>query len=410
MGASANILKREAQETLTARQRTIFFVVGDPSGDKHAAKVIEKLHQLDPELHFAGIGGERMKEQGMEVMYNCNEFAAIGLDVFSNLKFYTDMIEHTLKEIERRNPDLLLLVDCGGMNLRILGRIRKMMPSLPIYYFISPQVWGSRPWRITKIKRNITKMLVIFPFEEELYKKHGVPVTFVGHPLTKNMPASEDLPPRSEFCKVYGLKNENPIVAIFPGSRKQEVKDILPISISAMRWLLRKRPDLQFAIAQASDSLSPIITELIHKEHAQDLLGKNLFLCAKDQNYELLNICDLVWAKSGTTTLEATFFGKPMLIYYRALWASYLIFALFKIVKRVGWPNLLAGYDLVPELIQLDCRAEQLVRYTEDLLDVPELRREVSQKLLSLKQQLGERDYATEVAGEIQKALPAALV
>jgi len=409
MGGNSNNSTKDL-ERRTARPRSIFISVGDPSGDRHAAKVIEKLREKDAHLEIRGLGGEQMKAQGVDVMYNCNEFAAIGLDVFKNLKFYTEMIDKTLEEIETRNPDLLLLVDCGGMNLRILGRIRKKMPHLPIYYFISPQVWGSRPWRITKLKRNITKMLVIFPFEEDLYKRHNVPVTFVGHPLTKNLPASEDLPPRLDFCDVTGLKDEQPIVAIFPGSRKQEIKDILPISISAIRWLLRKRPDLQFAIAPASASLAPIITETIHKQGAQDLLGKNLFLCTKDQNYELMNVCDLLWAKSGTTTLEATCFGKPMLIYYRAFWVSYLIFAMFKIVKRVGWPNLLAGYDLVPELIQLDCRAEQLVRYTEDLLDVPELRREVSEKLLSLKQQLGERDYATEVALEIEKVLPAVVV
>ena len=167
------------------------------------------------------------------------------------------------------------------------------------------------------------------------------------------------------------------------------------------------RPDLQFVIAPANKDLEESIKSEIAAKKMNSLLGKSLFICQSGQNYHLVKACDLVWAKSGTTTLEVSLLGKPMLIYYRALWSTYLVFCFLKTVKRVGWPNLLAGYDLVPELIQLDCRAEQLVRYTGDLLDVPELRKEISEKLLSLRNKLGERDYAEEVAGEIVSALQA---
>jgi lipid-A-disaccharide synthase len=171
-----------------------------------------------------------------------------------------------------------------------------------------------------------------------------------------------------------------------------------------MEWLGRLRPETQFALSQANDDLGRAIATKI-AANKQTTINKSLRLVATSDNYNLLSICDLVWAKSGTTTLEATLYGKPMLIFIRGDWPSYLIFLAFKRVRRLGWPNLLAGKELVPELIQLDCRAEQFVKYTQDLLDVPKLREEISKELLSLRDQLGQGDYANICAQEIAKAI-----
>jgi lipid-A-disaccharide synthase len=383
-------------------------MVGDPSADKHVAKLAEKLSAEMPDLHMWGIGGNQMRSQGIELMHDCAKFSVLGLlETVHQIPFFFQIKKEILDKFAESLPDMVLLVDFGGFNLRLAALLRKKFPKLIIYYFISPQVWGSRPWRIKTLAKNVDKMLVIFPFEEALYADHKMPVKFVGHPLTKNLPSFNELPSKEEFCSNLNLNHNAHIVAIFPGSRKREIADILPISLDAIKWLLNLRPDLQFVIAPANKDLEESIKSEIAAKKMNSLLGKSLFICQSGQNYHLLKACDLVWAKSGTTTLEVSLLGKPMLIYYRALWSTYLIFCIFKTVKRVGWPNLLAGFDLIPELIQLDCRAEQLVRYTSDLLDVPELRSEISQTLLSLRQRLGEKDYAFEGAREILEALRA---
>jgi lipid-A-disaccharide synthase len=385
---------------------SLFIVVGDPSADKHTAKLIGKIKESLPQLEIWGIGGPAMEAEGIELIENCTTFSGLGIEEVTKKYFrFQRLGDRVLARIDERTPSVVLLVDFGAFNLRLASALQKRQPDLPVYYFISPQVWGTRPWRINTIAKTITKMLVIFPFEEGVYARKHVPVRFVGHPLIANLPPIENLQSREEFCRSLGLNADQPIIAVFPGSRKQEIANMLPVSLDAIRWLLLERPTLQFVIGQANHTLTEKITSTIAKSGLTDLIGKQIFINQLSRNYELMKACDIVWAKSGTTTLEVTLFGKPMLIYYRGPWISYMLICLLKIIKRVGWPNLLAGYDLIPELLQLDCRADQLVRYTCDLLDVPGLRQEISEKLLSLRTQLGERDYVSTCAEEILNAI-----
>jgi lipid-A-disaccharide synthase len=385
---------------------SLFVVVGDPSADKHTAKLVGKIKESLPDLEVWGIGGSSMKAAGVELLEDCGTFSGLGIEEVTKKYFrFQRLGKRVLSRIGERAPSVVLLVDFGAFNLRLAAKLHKQNPDLPIYYFISPQVWGTRPWRINTIAQTVTKMLVIFPFEESVYAQKQVPVSFVGHPLTANVPPMEALQSKEEFCQSLALNADEPIIAVFPGSRKQEISNMLPVSLAAMRWLLRERPTLQFVIGQASETLTERTKTIIAKSGFSHLLGKSLFINPPTKNYELMKSCDIVWAKSGTTTLEVTLFGKPMIIYYRGPWISYMLICLLKIIKRVGWPNLLAGYDLIPELLQLDCRADQLVRYTCDLMDVPGLRQEISEKLLSLRAQLGERDYVSTCADEILNAI-----
>jgi lipid-A-disaccharide synthase len=294
-----------------------------------------------------------------------------------------------------------LLVDFGGFNLSLAQAVRKRMPLLPILYFISPQVWASRPWRVKTIAKTVTKMLVIFPFEEAFYRARGVAAKFVGNPLLSNLPAPESLPNRQAFQSKIGIEGNNHIVGIFPGSRNREVTDFLPITLDGAQQLLERRHDVDFVISQGNEDLAQRIKKMVEERKMPLETMKRIHLINSQLNYELMKNADVVWAKSGTTTLEVALFGTPMLILYRGLWLSYLILRAFIRVKRVGWPNLLAGESLVPELLQLDCRADLLVRYTSDLLDVPALRAEVREKLLKLRSQLGQGDYASNGVKEI---------
>ncbi len=190
-----------------------------------------------------------------------------------------------------------------------------------------------------------------------------------------------------------------------PGSRQQEIKSFMPVLVDAIRELTQARPKLSFVISNATAKTAPLIQQGLAKYFSQaelqQLLGKRLFVLESVENYVLMKNSDLVWAKSGTTTLEVTLYGRPMIIFYRGNWITYFAVLLFKTIKHVGLPNLLAGKLLVPELIQLDCRAELLVRYTLDLLDVPGLRSEIEQELLTLRQELGSGDFIENCAHEL---------
>jgi len=386
--------------------KKLMIVAGDVSADKHLGKMIARMKEKAPGLEiWAGLGGEHMLEQGLELMYDLRDMNVIGL--FENLKYlnrYKKIKEHIIKTVLERRPDVLLLVDYGAFNLRVARELRKVLPELKIVYFISPQIWASRPWRIKTVVDNISKMLVIFPFEETLYKSHGMNAKFVGHPLTQ-IPHESELMSRDEFAKSHGLDPAKPIVAVLPGSRKQEIREHLSMCITAIKEFLREKPDTQFVISKAHSDLNKLFDGILKSNKLDGLLGKNLVIMDGKETYNLLKNSDVVWAKSGTTTLEVAWFGKPMLVIYRGSWVTYTVIVIMKTIRNVSLPNILAGRTLVPELLQLDCRPQQLVRYTRDLLDVPGLRKEFSAELLELRRELGHLDYITTGTDEILESL-----
>ncbi len=380
----------------------IFVVVGDMSADKHVAKLVRHLKELQPDLEVFGIGGPEMQKAGVELLYNCQDFAEVGIvRLIGKVPRWLKIKDNLLDEIDKRKPRCALLVDFGGFNIGFSSYVRKRFQSLPIVYFISPQVWGSRPWRLNELARNVSKMLVIFPFEQAIYERKGIPARFVGHPLMANPDIWDLKHSRDEVMRNLGLNPEKPMVAIFPGSRKQEIRDHMPVVAHAVKWMQKVRPDVQFVLSQSSDVIAGLVAEQMQKQNLKAGPDTGLILVSSDENYKLLSIADLVWAKSGTTTLETTLCGTPMLIFYRGDWLSFFLVLCFKRVKRVGWPNLLAGRELVPELIQLDCRAEKLVEYTLDLIDVPALRHEMASELRTLRDQLGQGDFSKNAALEI---------
>jgi lipid-A-disaccharide synthase len=380
----------------------IFVLVGDVSADKHVAKLVGHLKELQPDLHLFGIGGPEMQKAGVELMYNCLDFSEIGIvKLIRKIPKWVQIRKQLLSKIEERKPGCALLVDFGGFNIGFTSSVRKRFQSLPIIYFISPQVWGSRPWRLIELARNVSKMLVIFPFEQAIYERKGIPTRFVGHPLMAKPEIWDQKYSREEYMLKLGLNPEKPMVAIFPGSRTQEINDHMPVVAQAVKWMQRVRPEMQFVLSQQNERIAELIGKQIEKQELRTGPDTGFILVSPDENYKLLSIADLVWAKSGTTTLETTLCGTPMIIFYRGDWLSYLLVLCFKIVKRVGWPNLLSGRELVPELIQLDCRAEKLVEYTLDLMDVPALRHEIAKELRTLRDQLGQGDFTKNAALEI---------
>ncbi len=387
--------------------RSIFVFVGDISADLHAAALIKQLKGNGLPLRIWGVGGCAMEAEGVELIENCQSLSVIGpVEGLKLLPRLSRLSREIMERLAADRPDLVLLVDYGGFNLKLAAQIREKFPGLPVVYFISPQVWGSRPWRIKTIEKSVFHMLVIFPFEETLYRGKGVEATFVGHPLVEKFGKSSYLS-KADFCAKYGLDMEKPLVGIFPGSRRQEIKDFMSFIGQAINWLSAERTDLQFAMSRANQHIADRINDELYNLKLERLIGSRLKLIPAEDNLALMSVSDLLWTKSGTTTLEATLMEKPMLVFYRASWISFLLFLLFKQVKYVAWPNLLAGEMLVPELIQLDCRAEQLVRYTRDWLDVPGCRQRIGERLKALKVHLGKGDFAANAAFEVDRILKA---
>lgn len=390
------------------RRQSIMVLAGDVSGDQHVAKVLAQLMKRLPNLEIWGVGGEELDKLGAELLYRCEELAVVGiLAVAKKLPLVARMRSRLLFEIAQRRPDCILLVDYGGFNIAFAKAVRAAHPQIPIVYFISPQVWGSRPWRLKSMAASVSKALVIFPFEEEIYRKRGIDAQFVGHPLVDKFAGFDKLRARDAFLKKCGFSPNKPVVGIFPGSRAGEVCDFLPVLIQAISWLHKERPGVQFAISKTNQLLGEVILDGLERHKAMSLCGETLKLVPSEDNAGLMAASDVLWTKSGTTTLEAAMLNKPMLVFYRGDWLSFLVFLLFKRVKYIALPNLLAGRLLVPELIQLDCRAELLVRYTRDWLDVPAARADIIEQLRTIKAYLAKGDFAGNAAAELEKILSA---
>lgn len=384
--------------------QSIFVLAGDQSGDNHAAPIIARLKSLRPDLRIWGVGGPQLKAAGMDLLYDYRQFSGFGFQhVINNLAFFRRLITEMTSLIKERRPTLVLLVDYGAVGLRIARQLRKSMPELPIYQFISPQIWASRPWRANTIKDNNIQMLVIFRFEELLYRNKGIKAKFVGHPLARSFTTSTA---RNIFCDSVGLNSTKPIVAIFPGSRKQEISYILPPSLEAISVLQSTHSDIQYVISVADPLLQPEINSCLKRFRARTNLDCNPVLLPASENDELMSHCDLAWAKSGTTTLEVALFGKPMLVYYKGSWLDHLVVRLFKTTKLVGMPNILAGREIVPELLQNDCNPGLIARMTKYILDNPSVYRDMSSKLSELRNELGSFDYVSECIGELLVSLP----
>lgn len=395
--------------------RSLLICTGDISGDQHASRVVKVLKERDPSLKVWGVGSNELRKCGAELLYDSQKLTVIGIvGAAKKIPMLAEVRAKLLREIQERKPDAILLVDYGGFNLNLAKTVRSTHPNLPIIYLISPQVWGSRPWRINTIARTITKMLVIFPFEQTLYRSRNVDAEFVGHPLTERYQDVNEGFSKDQFCAKHGLDAAKPIIGIFPGSREHEITSFMPLLLQAINWLRSERPEVQFALSQAN----PQIAETIYGALIKSGRDKNaahphegwIKLIPSEENRSLMAASSVLWTKSGTTTLEAAFMEKPMIIYYLGDWVSFIIFLLFKRVKYAAWPNLLAGRMVVPELFQLDCRAEQLVRYTRDLLDVPAARDSISKQLRDLKSYLTKGDFAANAAEQIQAVIDKAAV
>ena len=339
----------------------ILVVAGEASGDRLGGMLLEELARIAPHHSFVGVGDRELGARGMEILVPSHELDVVGgVEALSRLPrlYYTYTV---LKElITSREVDALLLIDYPGMNLKLAQLARA--EGLPVIYYVSPQVWAWRPGRIKKIKRSVDLMMVILPFEEELYRKSGVPVVYVGHPL---MDVVRPVLGREEFRGRLGLSPEDEVVALLPGSRRQELDYLLEEMVGAAAILARER-GTSFVLPVAS-TLS--LDEVKERWSRLARYGDINCVIMQGDTYSAVAAADVALVASGTATLEVALLGTPEVLVYRVNPLTYMVGKRLVRVRWLSLVNIVLGYRVVPELIQSKARAPLMARELVGLLD-----------------------------------------
>ena len=352
-------------------------VVGEASGDAHGAQLVDALHKRNPALRIYGVAGEKLKERRFEALFNVAALTGMGLvELAGNLgniwRAYT-LLKRTLRE---RRPNLLVLIDFPDFNLR-MARLAKSL-SIPVLYYVSPQIWAWRKGRVRQIARWVDHMAVIFPFEAAFYEKHGVKATFVGHPLLESVRPGKD---RAATLRRIGLDPDKPAIALLPGSRSGEVSRHLPIMREAATRLFEESGMQFFCVCASTIDARELAAALEHPRLRIPIV--------QNDRYQAISAADLVWTASGTATLEVALLGRPMIIVYRLSWLTYVIARLLVRVEHIGMVNLIAGERLVPELVQRDVNPERIIAESRALLNDAPARTTITNKLAQLRERLG---------------------
>lgn len=364
-------------------------VAGEASGDIHGANLIKELRKLQPDVTIVGFGGQRMKAAGMDLLYNLADHAVIGfLEVIKNLALIKSLLKTTERYLRTEKPDLVVLIDYPGFNFKV-GKLARLL-KIPVVYYIAPQLWAWWPGRIKKIKEFASKVLVVFQFEEEIYRQESIPVCWVGHPLLEHIPADQP----GDIYRQLKLDRNKKLIGLLPGSRRQEVEHLLPVMLAAAGKVLGSRHDLEFILLRSST---------IDRDWLETFI-KVSGLAVKvvdDEQYQIRRQLTLAYVASGTATLEMAYLGIPMLIMYKVNALSYQLAKRLVKIPYIGLANIVSGQKIVPEFIQDAVDAGSIAAQTEKYLSNPAELKAIKDKLLQIKDKLGSPGASGRAAQEI---------
>ena len=361
---------------------TIMIIAGEPSGDLQASRVATELKEIAPNLEIVGMGGDLMEEAGVELIYHIRDSAVMGIgEVFTAIPAFLKKRKHLKHLIRAKRPDAVVLVDFGDFNMplaRFAHRLR-----IPVIYYIPPKAWAWRPNRAKRIAKTTTAVASIFPFAAEFYREAGANVEFVGHPLLDF--AQTDLG-SAEARRTLGLDANCPVLGLMPGSRCREVERILPVMLEVADQIHQAVPDCQFVLPLAPGIDSATLPEM------------PLVRIVEGSVYEAMRASDLMLIASGTATLEATCLGTPMIVVYKMSWLSWHILRALVKLELSGLPNVIAGREIVPELLQDQVTAGHITPIALELLQNPKKRIAQREHLRWVYEQLGEPGAAQRTA------------
>ncbi|MEM9385845.1 MAG: lipid-A-disaccharide synthase [Pseudomonadota bacterium] len=354
---------------MSKRAPRIALVAGEASGDALGAGLIEALRERYPEVHCFGMAGPRMRALGCELLADSDEIAVMGLaEVLGHLPRLLRLRARLVREISAAAPDLYVGIDSPDFTLGLARRLRTRARGLRTVQYVSPQFWAWRSGRVRRIGESVDHVLCLLPFEAEFYAQHDVGATFTGHPLADHVPMHNDQT-RARAGLGLAVKEDSPVVAILPGSRQGEVRRLAEPLGQAMRWLLARRPSARFISAMASPAVRGTFETLLAAQ-AGPPLPLTLF---DGRSSEVMAAADVVLLASGTATLEALLIKRPMVVCYRVSPVSAWVARRLKLMttERFSLPNLLAGEDLVPEIIQEEVSGPALGSAVLEQLDAP---------------------------------------
>lgn len=357
-------------------EKSILISAGEASSDMYAARLATALRARTG-AKFFGMGGPRMAEAGVELIADYHEVAVVGIaEVLHKIPTVIGVQNRLKREAKRRNAALAILVDSPGTHLGVARRMKQI--GVPVGYFIGPQVWAWRAGRVRIVKRRVNRMVVIFPFEEKIYRDAGVPVDFVGHPLVDVVHASMT---RAEFAARHNLDAGRPIVTILPGSRRNEIRQNYGLIVEGCERLFRADSKIQFVLAAAPNLKPDFFASFFHPAIEIKLV--------QGATYNALAAADCAIVASGTATVEAALLGTPMVVVYRVSPLSAFILRRMIRTPFFSMVNLIAGRNVVPELIQDDFTPVAVEGQVRRLLDSPDAREEMKSTLAEVRAKLG---------------------
>lgn len=362
--------------------KRLVIIAGEESGDQHAAKLLQQLYASYPQIEVSGLGGYHLQSLGMDNLMDLTKLAITGLTgVFTHLRAIAQAFKLIKTHLKKNPPDLVILVDYPGFNLRMAKWIKKNL-NCPVLYYISPQVWAWKAKRIEIIRQCVDHMAVILPFEYVLYQSHQIPVSYVGHPLLESL---SQVPTLQQCREHFALGASERILAVCPGSRTMEIKRHMPVIIEALKLLPHQ--DLKIVIP-VSKSLDVSIFNPYLKQFPFP------YVLISGQAQKVMQAADAVVVASGTASLESAMLQKPSCIIYKSSWLNFYLARHFMRVNYLGLSNLLQGRMVLPELLQMDCNPHELAKMIDRLLHSTSVREQMFIQLKQLNTHLIPQDVS----------------
>ncbi|TFG38214.1 MAG: lipid-A-disaccharide synthase, partial [Syntrophobacterales bacterium] len=376
------------RENRNSQFKKIMIVAGEASGDLHGSNLVKAMQSIDSSINFYGVGGEKLKEAGVDIIADSSDMAVVGItEVVSKLGFILEVRRKLKKSIKEDRPDLLILIDYPDFNISLAKTAKKN--NVRVFYYISPQVWAWRRKRINDLANCVDRMAVILPFEKEVYDRVDLDVTFVGHPLLDAVKRTRS---KEEVFKTYGLKPDRITVAILPGSRESEVTRLLPEMLGAAGILKKKIPSIQFVLPLANTLPIELISDIAGHYAVDVTIVQNTSI------YDVVGESDMAMVASGTATLEMALLEIPMIIVYKVSPFTYCAGRIFIDVEHIGLVNIIAGKRVVPELIQGDATAEKIAEEMLAILSDKTVMNRIRGDLRDIRKELGNPGAAERTA------------